>query len=149
MSKKIAVLSASWHVDIVESAENSFLAAMQEKGYSKDDIVVFKVPGVLEIPLAGQKALENGFDAAVGIGFVVDGGIYERDFVAHTVIQSILDVSVKTGKPFISTVMTPKAFAEGSKEFEEMFVKHMVIKGQEAAACCAAMLDVLPKIKAA
>ena len=149
MSKKIAVLSASWHVPIVESAENSFIEAMLGKGYRREDIVIFKVPGALEVPLAGQKALENGFDAAVGIGFVVDGGIYERDFVAHTVIQSILDVSVKTGKPFISSVMTPKAFAEGSKEFEEMFVKHMVIKGQEAAECCCAMLDVLPKVEAA
>ncbi len=148
MGKKVAVLSASWHVPIVGSAEDAFVAAMVDAGYDRADIQVIKVPGALEIPLAGKRALENGFDAAVGIGFVTDGKIYQREYVAHCVVQSILDVSVATDKPFLSVVLAPQNFTEGDAEDEAWFVDHMVIKGQEAAAACKQMLNVLPEIKA-
>jgi len=145
MSKKIAVLSASWHVSIVGSAEDAFVSKMRDAGY---DVKVIKVPGSLEIPLAGKKALENGFDAAVGIGFVTDGKVYHREYVAHTVVQSILDVSIATDKPFLSVVLTPQNFTEGDADDEAWFVDHMVHKGQEAAQACMQMLNVLPEIKA-
>jgi len=147
MSKKIAVLSASWHVSIVGAAEDAFVKAMVEAGYDRSDIKVIKVPGALEIPLAGKKALENGFDIAVGIGFVTDGKIYHREFVAHTVVQSILDVSIATDKPFLSVVLTPQNYTEGDADDEAWFVDHMVIKGQEAAQACMQMLNVLPEIR--
>jgi len=147
MSKKIAVLSASWHVSIVGSAEDSFISTMVEAGYDRVDIKVIKVPGALEIPLAGKKALENGFDAAVGIAFVVDGGIYRHEFVAHATLQSMLDVSIETGKPFISTVISPQNFKEGDADDEAWFVDHFVIKGKEAADACMQMLNVIPEIK--
>lgn len=146
MSAKIAVLSASWHVDIVNSAEKSFIEAMKGHGYKADQIDVIKVPGALEIPLAGKMALENGYDIAVGIAFVVNGGIYRHEFVGHTVVQSILDVSLETRKPFLSVVLTPQAFNEDLDVYEEMYVKHMVVKGQEAADGCARMLEVPTEI---
>jgi len=148
MSKKIAVLSASWHVSIVGSAEDSFVQAMVGAGYDRGDIKVIKVPGALEIPLAGKRALENGFDAAVGIGFVTDGKIYHREYVAHTVVQSILDVSIAADKPFFSVVLAPQNYTEGDEDDEAWFVDHMVIKGREAADACMQMLNVLPEIKA-
>lgn len=146
MSAKIAVLSASWHVDIVNSAEASFIEALKAKGYSESQIDVIKVPGALEIPLAGKLALENGYDIAVGIAFVVDGQVYRHEFVGHTVVQSILDVSLETNKPFLSVVLTPQGFNEDLPVYEEMYVKHMVVKGQEAADACARMLEVPAEI---
>lgn len=148
MSSKIAVLSASWHTTIVGSAEDSFIATMVKRGYERSDIDVIKVPGALEIPLAGKVALENGYDAAVGIAFIVDGGVYRHEFVAHTSLQSMLDVSMDTKKPFISVVISPQNFREGNAEDETWFVEHFVLKGQEAAEACDHMLSVLPKVKA-
>lgn len=142
MNKKIAVITASWNTEIVDSGEASFIEAMEARGFSRDSIEVIKVPGSLEIPLVGKKALENGFDIAVGIGFVVNGGIYRHEFVGHTVVQSILDVQLQTGKPFLSVVLTPQAFNEELDVYVEMFEKHMVKKGQEAAEACARMLEV-------
>ena len=148
MSSKIAVLSASWHTTIVGSAEDSFISTMVERGYSRSDIDVIKVPGALEIPLAGKVAFENGYDAAVGIAFVVDGGVYRHEFVAHTSLQSMLDVSMEAKKPFISVVISPQNFRDGNAEDEAWFVDHFVSKGQEAAEACDHMLSVLPKVKA-
>ena len=148
MSKKIAVLAASWHEAIVESAVQSFIKEMGQVGYAEEQIDVIKVPGALEVPLAGKTAFENGYDAAVGIAFVVDGGIYRHEFVAHTALQSMLDVSMEAGKPFLSVVISPQKFREGNADDESWFVDHFVIKGREAAQACSQMLDTLPKIKA-
>ena len=147
MSSKIAVLSASWHTKIVSSAENAFIDEMEKRGYSRDDIDVIKVPGALEVPLAGKIAFENGYDAAVGIALVVDGGIYRHEFVAHTALQSMLDVSMEAKKPFLSVVISPQKFREGNAEDEAWFTDHFVIKGQEAADACDTMLKTLPEIK--
>lgn len=146
MSKKIVVLSASWHEKIVESAEKSFIEAMAQGGVSRDDIQVVKVPGAMEIPLAGKLALENGAEIAVGIGFVTDGKIYRYEFVAQSIIQSLVNVSLATNKPFLSTILTPQDWDEQSAEREAWFVDHMVVKGQEAAQAALRMLEVPAEI---
>jgi 6,7-dimethyl-8-ribityllumazine synthase len=142
MGKKIAVISALWHEDIVNSAERSFINEMVAKGFAADAIDVIKVPGALEIPLVGQKLLEKGYDLAVGISFIVDGGIYHHQFVAQAVVDGIVNVSLKTGKPFLSVSISPQKhrFKEGHAEDNQWFVDHFVIKGREAANAADIML---------
>lgn len=145
MTLKIAVLSASWNVSIVQAAEDSFKSEIVALS-SDAQVDVFKVPGSLEIPLAGKRALENGYDIAVGIGFVVNGGIYRHEFVGHSVVQSILDVQLQTNKPFLSVVLTPQAYCEHLETYTEMYVKHMDVKGKEAAKACVGTINALQSI---
>jgi len=145
MTFKIAVISASWNESIVQAAEDSFKSTIAEK-QPEAEVRVFKVPGSLEIPLAGKQALENGFDIAIGIGFVVNGGIYRHEFVGHSVVQSILDVQLATDKPFLSVVLTPQAYCEHLEVYTEMYEKHMIKKGQEAANACVGMMKALQDI---
>ena len=150
MTQKIAVISASWNEEIVQSAENSFIKSMTEKGYKADQIDVIKVPGSLEIPLVGQQCLQGNYDLAVGIGFVVNGLIYRHEFVGHEVVRGIVDVSLKTNKPFLSVVLTPQAFQEHEPANVKFFVEHMVVKGQEAAGAADMMLSMdAPALKEA
>ncbi len=140
---KIAVLSAKWHSNIIESGEKSFIDAMVERGYARDNIDVIKVPGALEIPLLGQKALQGDYDLAVGISFIVNGMIYHNEFVAQAVVDGIVNVSLKTGKPFLSVCLAPHGFSESSPENEMFFVNHFVKKGQEAADAADDMLALM------
>lgn len=138
MTKKIAVISAQWHEDIVESAERAFIESMGD-GYECD---VVKVPGGLEIPLIGLRALEADYDLAVGISFIVDGGIYHEEYVAQAVVDGIVNVGLGTGKPFLSVSVSPQKarFTEGDAEDNAFFMEHFVIKGQEAAEAAKTML---------
>ncbi len=142
--KKIAVISAQWHSDIVESAEGAFIEAMG------DDVQcdVFKVPGGLEIPLIGLRALDGDYDLAVGISFIVDGGIYHEEYVAQAVVDGIVNVGLGTGKPFLSVSISPQKhrFEEGNAKDEAFFVEHFVIKGREAAAAAKIMLELEGKV---
>lgn len=140
MSNRIAVLSAQWHGNLVEQAENSFIKTMEEAGFPASNIDVFKAPGSLEIPLMGKKLLEDGYDLAVGIGFIVNGGIYRHEFVAQAVVDGIVNVSLETGKPFLSVALTPITFTEGNEHHEKFFMEHMVGKGVEAANTAQSML---------
>ena len=149
MTQKIAIISAQWNHEIVQSAEDSFIKTMQENGYAANQMDVFKAPGSLEIPLIGQKCLQEGYDLAVGIGFVVNGLIYRHEFVGQEVVRGIVDVSLRTNKPFLSVVLTPQAFQEHSQENIDFFVRHMVVKGQEAASAAMKMLDLQSLKKAA
>lgn len=149
MSQKIAIIKAGWHTEMVDSAEKSFRAAMEKAGFPKTSIDTFEMPGSLEIPLAGKKLLESGYDIAVGIGFIVNGGIYRHEFVAQAVVDGIVNASLQTGKPFLSVALTPITFTEGNPHHEKFFVDHMVIKGQEAAEACLSMLEFSQKQKKA
>lgn len=138
---KIALISASWNEDIVQSAEQSFIKSMTEAGFPATMIDVIKVPGSLEIPLVGQRCLQGDYDLAVGIGFVVNGLIYRHEFVGQEVVRGIVDVSLRTNKPFLSVVLTPQAFQEHLPENVKFFTDHMVTKGREAARAAVMMLD--------
>ncbi|MET3857835.1 6,7-dimethyl-8-ribityllumazine synthase [Rhizobium sp. OAE497] len=138
---KIAVVRARWHAGIVDQCVNSFVSTWQAQGGNAADVEIFDVPGALEIPLHAQTLARTGKYAAVlGCAFVVDGGIYRHDFVAGTVLDGLMRVQLDTSIPVLSAVLTPHHFQE-SEAHIEFFMNHFVIKGQEAANACRAILE--------
>lgn len=140
-NQKIAVICAKWSAFVVQSGRDAFIAAMGEKGFNPDHIDVIEVPGSLEIPFVGKKLLQSGYDCAIGIGLIVDGGIYRHEFVAQAVVDGIVNVGLETGKPFLSVAISPQNFREGNTEDEAWFADHFQIKGREAADAAEQMLD--------
>ena len=73
-----------------------------------------------------QLLAETGkYSVIVAIGFIVDGGIYRHDFVAKAVIEGIVQVSLKTGVPILSAVLTPHHFHEHATHVE-FFREHLL-----------------------
>jgi 6,7-dimethyl-8-ribityllumazine synthase len=139
-ASRIAVIRARWHADIVDRCVTSFAGEWQALGGEAGDIDIIDVPGALEIPLHAQTLIRTGKYAAVlGVAFVVDGGIYRHDFVAGTVLDGMMRVSLDTGVPVLSAVLTPHNFQE-SEAHIAFFKDHFVIKGQEAARAAKAIL---------
>ena len=143
---RIAVIRARWHADIVDRCVNSFIAEWEKLGGAASDIEVFDVPGALEIPLHAQTLIGTGrFSAVLGTAFVVDGGIYRHDFVAGTVLDAMMRVSLDSGVPVLSAVLTPHNFQE-SEAHIAFFSDHFVIKGREAANAAKSILDARARI---
>ncbi len=133
---RVAVISASWHADIVGQARQALRAELQRLGLPAANVDGFEVPGAFEIPLLAQRIARHGRHAAiVALGLVVDGGIYRHDFVAGAVVNGLMRVQLDTGVPVLSCVLTPQAFHEHA-EHQEFFSRHFVTKGQEAARAC-------------
>ncbi|WP_137921034.1 6,7-dimethyl-8-ribityllumazine synthase [Hydrogenophaga sp. 2FB] len=134
--QRIAFVQAQWHSEIVHQARDAFLIEMQNLGVSNEKIDVFEVPGAFEIPLYAKRlAVSGGYAAIVGCALVVDGGIYRHEFVAGTVVDSLMTVQLETGVPVLSAVLTPHHFHQ-HVEHRNYFHRHFAVKGAEAAKAC-------------
>jgi 6,7-dimethyl-8-ribityllumazine synthase len=145
---RIAFVEAQWHADIVHQARDAFLAEMGRLGVPADTIDVFDVPGAFEIPLHAKRLANSGkYAAIVGCALVVDGGIYRHEFVATTVVNSLMALQLETGVPILSAVLTPHHFHEHA-EHRKYFHRHFAVKGTEAAEACVKTIEGLRKVDA-
>jgi 6,7-dimethyl-8-ribityllumazine synthase len=146
--KPIAYVQASWHTDITEHCKQAFMAEIIKQGYEAGSVEFFSTPGSLEIPLMAKKLAKSGRYAAVcASGFVVDGGIYRHDFVAHAVLQGIVQTSLETEVPVLSAVLTPHHFHDHAIHVE-FFKQHMQTKGKELAEACVSIIEKLSGLEA-
>src|SRR5438105_423490 len=111
--RRIAVVSASWHADIVHKARDALLAELDQAGLPETHVDRFEVPGAFELPLfAGKLARTGRYDAIVACALVVNGGIYRHEFVASAVIDGLMRVQLESEVPIFSAVLTPRDFHE-------------------------------------
>ena len=96
-TKKVAIISSSWHLDICNDLIAGATRALEAAHVKK--IKTIFVPGSFELPLAAQKAFEKGFDAAVVVGLVLQGETPHFDYVCQGVTAGIMDVQLKYSKP--------------------------------------------------
>jgi 6,7-dimethyl-8-ribityllumazine synthase len=135
---RIAVVASRWHAEIVTEAVEAFQAAVIAGGYARPDVV--EVPGAFEIPLAVQRLARSGEYAAVAAcGLVVNGGIYQHEYVASAVIDGLMRVQLSTDVPVLSGVLTPLHFHE-HEEHLAYFARHFRLKGEELGAAAVAVL---------
>ncbi len=140
---RVAFVQAQWHSDIVHQARDAFLAEMQRQGFARERIDVIDVPGAFEIPLQAKRLARSGrYAAIVGCALVVDGGIYRHEFVATTVVSSLMAVQLETDVPVLSAVLTPHHFHEHA-EHRRYFQQHFAVKGTEAADACLKTIESL------
>jgi len=135
-SPRIAILSSSWHRDIVTSSTEAAKAELQRHDISPEQIDHFEVPGAFEIPLQAQRLARSGrYDAIIACGLIVNGGIYRHEFVTTAVIDGLMRVQLDTDVPVFSAVLTPRDFHE-HEEHLRFYREHFVKKGTEVAQAC-------------
>lgn len=145
---RIAVISASWHTDVVHQARDSVHAELQAQGVPAANIQHFNVPGAFEIPLLAKKLVQSGrFDAVIACALIVNGGIYRHEFVTTAVIDGLMRVQLDSEVPVFSAVLTPRDFHEHG-DHVEFFRQHFVKKGVEVSRACLAALEQLAQVQA-
>jgi len=94
---RVAIISSSWHLDICNDLIAGAQRALKSASISKVEVIY--VPGSFEIPLAAQLAFEQGVDAVVAVGLVLEGETPHFDYVCQGVTQGVMDVSLKFSAP--------------------------------------------------
>ncbi len=142
---KIALIQSCWHKEIVDQFRLSF--AENGKDFCQE-LEVIEAPGVVEIPLLAKLAAQSGrFDAVVVAGLIVDHGVYRHEFVAQSVMDSIMKIQIDTEIPMIYGILTAQDFiSEGREKF---FFEHFRVKGEEAANACRKTLSNIAMLRPA
>lgn len=136
----MAFLKAQWHADIVNRALDGFAAEL-ERLPGDYDVSIHDVPGAFELPLLAQQLSQRGeADAVVAAALVVDGGIYRHEFVAHAVVNGLMQAQLTSGVPTFSLSLTPHQF-QPTAEHVAFFTEHFRVKGAEAARAVHATLN--------
>lgn len=147
--RRIALVQATWHRDIVDQARDSFLERLAALGIPEAHVDRYEVPGSLEIPLQTKLLAQTGrYAVIVAAGLIVDGGIYRHDFVAGTVLDAMMRVQLDAEVPVLSVVLTPQRFHEHD-EHQQFFHDHFRVKGAEAADACVQTLRNLELVRLA
>ncbi len=137
---RIAVVASRWHADIVDAAVEAFVAGVVAHGHRAPHVI--EVPGAFEIPLVVQRLARSGaYDAVAACGLVVNGGIYQHEYVASAVIDGLMQIQLATDVPVLSCVLTPLHFHEHD-EHVAYFTRHLRLKGEELAAAAVGALAV-------
>jgi 6,7-dimethyl-8-ribityllumazine synthase len=81
--------------------------ALKRHGAAEEQLLLVKVPGAFEIPLAAKKLAESGkVDAVICLGAVIRGSTPHFDYVAAEVSKGIAVVALDTKVPIAFGVLT-------------------------------------------
>jgi 6,7-dimethyl-8-ribityllumazine synthase len=105
--RRVAVVAARFNDFIVSTLLEGALGAWRSHGGAVDKLLVVRVPGAFELPVAVRKlAVCGGFEAVVALGCVIRGDTPHFDFVAGECARGLMTVTLETGVPVVFGVLT-------------------------------------------
>ena len=88
---------------LLEGAQDALL----RHGAKEDDIIIIKVPGSFELPMAAKKLASKGScNAIICLGTIIRGATPHFEYIAAEVSKGIATVSLETGIPVTFGVLT-------------------------------------------
>ena len=104
---RFALVVSRFNSFITERLLDGALGALDAAGASQENMLVVRVPGSFEIPLAAKKLAEGAHaDAVIAIGCVLRGETSHYDYVASEVARGVQLAQLDTGVPIIFCVLT-------------------------------------------
>jgi 6,7-dimethyl-8-ribityllumazine synthase len=117
--------------------------ALKRHGATEEQLLLVKVPGAFEIPLAAKKLAESGkVDAVICLGAVIRGSTPHFDYVAAEVSKGIAMVSLDTKVPVAFGVLT----TDNLEQAIERAGTKSGNKGWDAALAAMEMVDLLKQL---
>ena len=114
-------------------------------GVADKDILIVRVPGAFELPLAVKKlASRDDCDAVIALGAVIRGGTPHFEYVAGECVKGLGQVSLDSGKPVTFGVLT----VDSIEQAIERSGTKAGNKGAEAAITAVEMVSLLRQLDA-
>jgi 6,7-dimethyl-8-ribityllumazine synthase len=94
---RVAVIAASWHETVMNGLIAGATRALAAAGVSS--VVLVRVPGSFELPVAAARAADGAFDAIVALGVVIRGGTPHFDYVCQAATAGLGEVALRSRVP--------------------------------------------------
>jgi 6,7-dimethyl-8-ribityllumazine synthase len=110
---RIAVVVSRFNDFVTDRLLTGAEAALREAGVSGDDLLILRVPGAFEIPIAAQRAAESArVDAVVCLGCLIRGATPHFEYIASACAHGITAAAAATGVPMTFGVLTANTVEE-------------------------------------
>jgi 6,7-dimethyl-8-ribityllumazine synthase len=127
---RIAVVVSRFNDFVTDRLLTGAESALRENGLADDDLVVLRVPGAFEIPIAAQRVAESAHvDAVVCLGCLIRGATPHFEYIASACAHGITAAAAATGVPMTFGVLTTNSVEEAL----ERAAPGDANKGREAA----------------
>ncbi len=105
--RRVAIVAARFNDFIVSSLIKGAIEAWSDSGGALEDLLVARVPGAFELPVAARKlGASRRYDALVALGCVIRGDTPHFDYVAGECARGLQLASLETGVPVAFGVLT-------------------------------------------
>lgn len=105
-SERYAVIASRYNEFVIEQLIEGAMAGLLECGVDFRNIVVIRVPGAMEIPVATKWAAESSnFGAIICLGSVIRGATTHYEVVVDSCSNGVSQVALSTGTPVIFGVL--------------------------------------------
>ena len=140
---RFALVVSRYHDFVTDRLQAGALEALEAADVASDDVMVIKVPGAFEIPLAARRAAETRqFDAIVCLGCVIRGGTPHFEYIASAVANGMTNAAAETGVPMAFGVLTTNSVEEAL----ERAGSRSANKGWEAATAAVEMATLMKRL---
>lgn len=142
---KIAMVVGRFNSFVVDGLESGAKDAIVRHGGSLDNVVLARVPGAYEIPLAVQRLAQSGkYDAIIALGAVIRGNTPHFDFVANEATKGLAQAMLDFSLPVSFGILT----VDSIEQAIERAGTKAGNKGFEAAVSAIEMAQLMKAIEA-
>ena len=104
---RIGIVAARFNDRVVSRLLEAALDTLAGQGLDRDAILVARVPGAFELPLAARWIARQGAaDAVVALGAVIRGGTPHFDYVCAEAARGLRTASLELDVPVVFGVLT-------------------------------------------
>jgi 6,7-dimethyl-8-ribityllumazine synthase len=138
--RRVVIIAARFNESLVDQLVEGATAAWVAHGGEAARLLLERVPGAFELPLAAKMfAASGGVDAVVALGAVVRGDTPHFEYVAGECARGLMDAGLTTGVPVIFGVLTTETLAQAQERAD---VGRMN-KGRESMEAALEMIQLL------
>jgi 6,7-dimethyl-8-ribityllumazine synthase len=138
--RRVVIIAARFNTVLVDQLIAGASQAWRDHGGDTSRLLVERVPGAFELPLAAKMfAASGGVDAVVALGCVIRGDTPHFDYVAGECARGLMDATLSTGVPVIFGVLTTENLAQA----EERADVGRMNKGRESMEAALEMIQLL------
>jgi len=132
---RVAIVAARYNQIYVDGLLFGVQAALAKAGVLEEKIIVERVPGSNELPIAAQLMAGKGhFDAIIALGVIIAGGTKHFELVADSSNIGLQQVALESGIPVVNGVIV----GDNEDQVKERCVGS-IPKGTEFGQCALEM----------
>lgn len=138
--RRVVLIAARFNATLVDQLVAGATAAWRAQGGDASRLLVERVPGAFELPLAAKMFAASGaVDAVIALGCVIRGDTPHFDFVAGECARGLMDAGLVTGVPVIFGVLTTETLAQAEVRADVTRMN----KGGESMLAALEMIELL------